>query len=376
MGATIFFSGEFAIAFLGVKKRLLYGIRIVSISGVVTFVLSLTCSYTIAIKCATFITVFGSFGLFLAGVIAWQKKNRLAPYYTIAWSIYLFFLIIGALRAFGLIPSNYWTYKSSHFGSATEVLFLAFALAYKYKLIINDRLNAQKELYQAQQEINLKLDKKVSERTVHLEKTINEKEVLIKEVHHRVKNNLQLVTSLLNLHIRKLTDKNAIVALEDSKRRVDVMADIHEQLYSDKSDLIDQNVDTYLERFIALIKESYVDRNVSIILLRKSKLSMSFDKTILLALIINEITNNSVKHGGDASNKIDISIDFKVTDSFAVLEIRNVGKLLPTDFSLEENGQLGTRIILALSKQLNAEYNLTNNENLTGVVNHLKIDLA
>jgi two-component sensor histidine kinase len=375
MGATTLFSAEFAVSFLNLKtnKKLHIFVRLVSIFGIAVVFASCFASYRIAIIMATLGTIIGSVILFLTGIISWSNKVKIAPFYTIAWSIYLFFLILGALRAFGLVSTNYYTYKSSHFGSALELIFLAFALAHKYKIINKEKIEIQEQLYNTKHQLTLKLEERVKERTDELQNALNDKDILLSEVHHRVKNNLQLITSLLNLHIRKLSDLNSKEVLTESKRRIEVMADLHEQLYAGNSDFNLLEVEDYLNRFILLIKQSHTGKDINIELDSHTESNISFDKTILLSLILNEIISNSIKHGfkNQTTGKISISIS-QLNKDFVINVIDN-GKGLPSSFSLNNNGALGTRIIEALSKQLNGEFNIKNRALPTkGVINNLK----
>ena len=372
MGLAALFSAEFAITFLDLKKKPKILVRTISAIGLITLILSLTSPYNIAIKSATFATLFGSLVLFSVGLHAWIRGQKIASYYTVAWSIYLFFLIMGALRAFGVLPSNFITYKSSHFGSLFEIVVLAYALAYKYKLINDEKVKYQEELNESQFQLNLRLDKKVNERTVELEKALDEKGLMMAEIHHRVKNNLQLITSMLNLHIRKLDDQSAIEALEESKRRIDVMSDLHEQLYSETSDLLNLNIEDYLERLIELVSKSYSETSITIKSTTKVDFSLSFDKTILLGLLMNEIISNSFKHGFKEKSKGLIQVELASLENQIEIRVTDNGTGLPSEFSAETHGSLGMRIINALAKQLGGSYRIENNEP-EGVQNTFRI---
>ncbi len=377
MGLTTLFAAEFTVAFLNFETKSIrsYLARFISLLGLITVMLAVFSNYGIAIKLASISAMFGVVVLLSLGIFSWVRKEKVASYYTIAYLVYFAFLFVGVLRAFGVIPSNFFTYKCAHFGSALELLILAFALAYKYKQINKEKLEMQEQLYSIEHELNMQLEERVQQRTNELEVALKDKGIMMSEIHHRVKNNLQLVTSMLNLHIRKLEDQNSKEALRDSKRRIEVMAELHEQLYSEDSDLVNLEFNQYLSRFINLIKAGYTDKKIDINFSNELELSLSFDKMILLALVLNEIINNSIKHGYKNKKEGVIHVSLTKEENQLVVEIGDNGAGLPEQFSVEKSGSLGLRIITTLTKQLKGDYQIANNKIAQGVNNIVRIGI-
>lgn len=128
-----------------------------------------------------------------------------------------------------------------------------------------------------------------------LKSSLKEKEVLLKEIHHRVKNNLQIISSLLRLQARYINDENTVDIFEDSQNRVRAMAMIHENLYQ-SNDLAKIEVSDYIQKLTNNLICSYgVEQNIKIHL-NIDKFSLKIDTAIPCGLIINELISNALKH--------------------------------------------------------------------------------
>ncbi len=185
-----------------------------------------------------------------------------------------------------------------------------------------------------------------------VERSLAEKETLLKEIHHRVKNNLQIITSILNLQIRKTTDLPTIEALKDSQNRVRSMALIHEHLYRDK-DLSHINLGNYLRSLGSGLFDTYEAANHDIRFdLNILDIFLDINTSIPLGLISNELITNSLKYAfvGKKSGKITVSASENPTTLTFIVADDGVG--MPPHITLKKQKSLGLRLVNSLTRQL------------------------
>jgi len=182
---------------------------------------------------------------------------------------------------------------------------------------------------------------------------LKEKELLIKEVHHRVKNNMQIIISLLKLQSDKINDKQVEIYFSEARNRIQSMALIHEFLYKkDKMDYM--QMDEYIKQLILEIQISYTQPNHIIeIHTDLDPIQLDFDTSIPLGLIINELVTNSYKHA--FPNKVgNIWVSFKKEENTYKLIVKDNGKGASEDFKEKMENSLGMELIHLLSNQINA----------------------
>lgn len=152
--------------------------------------------------------------------------------------------------------------------------------------------------------LNKSLESKVQQRTEELEKKIDQNELLVKEMHHRVKNNLQIISSILNLQKRHIDDESTVEALNLCVKRIKSMAIIHDSLYS-SVDHTEIRLDKYINDLVELYKtETPVQFNLNI-----DDTSLGLDNMVPIALVINELVANSCSHAFTNMESGEISID-------------------------------------------------------------------
>jgi PAS domain S-box-containing protein len=185
--------------------------------------------------------------------------------------------------------------------------------------------------------------------------SLREKEVLLKEIHHRVKNNMQVITSLLSLQSRTIGDGQALAVFQDSQNRVKSMALIHETLYQSK-DLSRINFAEYLQKLVAHVARSYRVRpdavriNVSV-----DDISLPIDTAVPCGLIINELASNSLKYAFPADAAGEVNITFAAAGARYVLRVSDTGVGLPAGFDPERGKSLGMKLVRMLTSQLGGE---------------------
>jgi two-component sensor histidine kinase len=192
-----------------------------------------------------------------------------------------------------------------------------------------------------------------------LEAAIEQKELLLKEVYHRVKNNLQVVTSLLNLQARGVTDAHVRRLLQDSADRVQSMALVHEQLYR-APDLARIDLAHYLERLGAYLMSVHrpTSLRVPVRVQADGGLTLDLERTVPCGLIVNELVSNAYKHayaGVAHDGRILVEARARANDGKLVLAVVDDGIGPPSDFDPARAASLGLRLVMTLAAQLDGD---------------------
>lgn len=184
-------------------------------------------------------------------------------------------------------------------------------------------------------------------------------ETLIRELHHRVKNNLQVVSSLLSLQGNRLEDEKARMAMEEGKTRVDAMAMIHQKLYMDK-ELAAVDIEEYLKNLSNSLANSfgYGVENVNT-RIHIPQRAMNIDMAVPIGLIVNELVTNAFKHAfkNISTPLITVSLEQK-EGKMVELKIADNGNGLQSSHELEKSGSFGMKLVETLVRQLNAEMHI------------------
>ncbi len=197
-----------------------------------------------------------------------------------------------------------------------------------------------------------------------VKRSLSEKEVLLKEIHHRVKNNLQIIHSMLNLQLPHIKDEQASNLFKESQNRIYSMALIHEKLYESES-LAKIDLAEYIRSLTANLLLSYgVTERTIRCKVRVEDVTLNIDTVVPCALIINELVSNSLKHafprsseGGGTRGEIGIDLRQDSDDKFT-LAVRDNGVGLPKDFALQQCESLGLKLVGILVKQLKGTIHL------------------
>ena len=199
-----------------------------------------------------------------------------------------------------------------------------------------------------------------------IRRSLKEKEALLKEVHHRVKNNLQIISSLLNLQASTIEDEAALTCLRESQNRVRLMAMIHEKLYQ-SDDLGKIDLADYIRDLSTHLLNSYgIDRNRIRLSVNMKNVSLQVDTAVSCGLIVNELISNSLKYAFPtlSSSEVDssqiatspkhtIEVEAKLTGSdYFSIHYRDNGIGIPEDFDIENATSLGLQLVNTLTEQL------------------------
>ncbi len=185
-----------------------------------------------------------------------------------------------------------------------------------------------------------------------LQASLREKEVLLKEIHHRVKNNLQIIASLLNLQAEYLADEGARTMLEEMNTRVRSIAAIHETLY-EAEDLSRIDFGRYLNNLAKDIASVYSDRSSRVnVTVNAKSVVLDITQAVPCGLIVNELLTNSFKHAFVPNQRGNIDVSFHCDGQVCVLGVADDGKGFPADLDPERAVSMGLQLLSLLVRQL------------------------
>ena len=198
-----------------------------------------------------------------------------------------------------------------------------------------------------------------------LQKSLKEKEILLKEIHHRVKNNMEIISSLLNMQAYKSDDKNFKEAMKESRSKIHAMALVHEFLYLGEN-LAFINVNEYIERLLDDIKELYISQNTHIkIDLNLDAMEFSINRCIQVGMLLHELCVNALKYAFKENRDNLLCIHMKLIEDKIHIKIRDNGDGLKDINSLEKSDSIGMQLIHSIVNfQLHGTIEFKNNKGL------------
>lgn len=297
------------------------------------------------------------FLLYMA-IRSWFIGHSQAKYYIIAMSIYIIGIIVMVLMINGVLENNHFTRYSVLYGSFIEVVVFSLLLAHRFYDIQNEKIEIQNELIEIKEKNESFLEKEIESRTKEVEGLLKDKEVLLKEVYHRVKNNFQLIVSILVLEKNKYETNKEKENFSLLINRIKSMSTVHQSLYD--LDTISQiNSHEYISKIVQDVKKIYFTKDVQIIE-NIELLDVQIEHAIPLGIIINEVLTNAIKHNLEDNKKLIITINFKSIDENIELIIKDSGKGFEYNKSKYKQN-LGINLIEQFSKKLpNSFFEYTN----------------
>jgi two-component sensor histidine kinase len=191
-----------------------------------------------------------------------------------------------------------------------------------------------------------------------LEKALKEKEMLLKEIHHRVKNNLMIISSLLELQSYYIKDKTDLDFFRESRTRADSMALIHEKLYQ-STDLKNIDFNDYISSLASDLLEVYTITPEKIKLkINAHNINLDINTAIPLGLITNELMSNSLKHAFPDNKTGTIALEILKTDDLYTFKVKDDGIGLPSDLDYKNPDSLGLELVNTLTMQIGGELEL------------------
>ena len=214
-------------------------------------------------------------------------------------------------------------------------------------------------------------DKQIAEE--NLKDSLKEKEVLLKEVHHRVKNNLQVISSILNLQSSYIEDEKIITILRESQDRIKTMSIIHESLYQ-ANDFSKINFSQYIVSLSKNLVLSYgnLDSFVETVF-EVDEVSLSLDLSIPCGLIINELVSNALKYAFKGREKGKINIILTLKNGIVTIKVSDNGVGMSKNINIKETNTLGLQLVTALVEQIEGELKIDYNKGTTFTVTFKQI---
>lgn len=227
-------------------------------------------------------------------------------------------------------------------------------LAACHDMSLEERINKSELERKVMEAVNERLKWEITEHHKledKLKEMVEEKEWLLKEVNHRVKNNLQIITSILNLQISQLQDEKIIPVMKEFQNRFYALSSIYSSLYqSDNKEEID--ISTYLKDLTNNLFISYSDPHKNITLGRTDRIFLEYSQAITCGLIVNELVSNSIKYAFPGNRKGEIKVSLRQTGQNIRLEVSDNGIGIQSTAEKSGHETLGLQLVESLVKQL------------------------
>lgn len=191
-----------------------------------------------------------------------------------------------------------------------------------------------------------------------IQKNLDEKEVLLKEIHHRVKNNLQFISSLLNLQSRHVSDQTTLKVLQDCKNRVNSMAMVHQRLYQEEN-LKGVYMPFFVTNLLESLHHSYrkdktrIEAEINI-----EPIHLDVDTAIPIGLILNELITNVFKYAFEGDSTGNITIGLESRADHLRLQVKDDGKGFPKNFELKNVKSFGLQLVESFAEKLGTKLNI------------------
>ncbi|MBS1659899.1 MAG: tetratricopeptide repeat protein [Bacteroidetes bacterium] len=211
-------------------------------------------------------------------------------------------------------------------------------------------------------------NKIVMEKNEQLQHLVSEKDWLVKEIHHRVKNNFHVVASLLEIQSSYLKNKEALSAIKESQNRIHSMSIIHQKLYQSET-LSTIHMPEYIYELVEFLRESYAIRDDVVFTLDIENMELNHGVAISLGLILNEAITNAIKYAFVHTGKGKISISLNhISEGWILLNVADNGQGLPADFKSKFGATMGMELLQGLTDDMGGNFSIETNNGT-----HIKI---
>ncbi len=368
-----YLSVRFTITYLSLEyyeKRISHYLFLLMRLFLGLLVLNFFLPYAFVAQVMTVLAMLSVITLFSVGIYIWYKyKTPSSTFFLLGWGILLVGAGTNVLQNLGFIPMNILTNYSAQLGALAELVILSLSLAYNYNILLK---KSEQNNY-ALEELTQTLEEQVAQRTTALTKSnqklqheISNKNILLKELYHRVKNNLQIISSLLSLQSMKIQDSQAKNILNEMTNRIKSISFIHEKLYQ-SDDLTHVEMQSYIESLGSELKSSLPSNDISFSIVCENIL-LDVETSVPIGIIINELVTNTIKYAFDQhTTENSIVIKLSTVDKRTYrLHISDNGK--GTDIASMQEG-FGFEVVQSIvSFQLKGSIESHNKNGITHII--------
>ena len=293
--------------------------------------------------------------LFIITIYSVVKKNRQGYFLLFGWIIFflsgmmMFLSSLGVYNFYDVIPYFIEIFL------VFEAIIFSIALSDRIKQLQKEKDTVQNSLINQQKTETKRLEKMVDDKTIALQSTLVEKEILLKELNHRVKNNMQTIISLIRLQRDEVKDKKIEEMFITIQNRINAMNQLHQLLYTQNQDLSSISPTEYFESIVSEIQQSTYSEDI--IVRYNIQAKVSTEQAVYCGLIVNELVTNCIKHAF-LVNKGEIEISYFSENNKNILVVRDNG----IGISKNANDSLGMTLIKSLVEMnLNGALKIENN---------------
>lgn len=293
----------------------------------------------------------------LLAIFAIKREVNQAKFYLVSFLIFVILMTLVSNLALGVASFNILTKYAFVVGSFLEISLFSLLLGVRFHMLKEKKIGSQRRLIYIKNEKSVYLECKIKLRTKQLSvaneklsEMIKEREMLLREIHHRVKNNLQVITALLWFQSKRSTSLEVKSALEESTDRILSISRIHELLYSVEN-VQKISSEAYFANLTSKLAQASGLKNDAIFLNIENRI-LSTDEGISLGIILNEAFTNAIKHFKDKKSHLILWIDFYSKNGRIIFLVRDNGD----GFSIEEKEEkdrLGIKLIKQMASKLN-----------------------
>jgi len=322
------------------------------------------------------LTLTAALYVLFVGICVIYKGFKPAWFFIIAWSILIFSIVQFNLSSLGVLPYFPITDHILKIGSVFEIVLLSLGLANRINVLKTEKETSQAQALQLISEKksivenqNIQLESMVAERTQKLEirnemisKKNEEKSIMMREIHHRVKNNLQMINSMVRIQSRYTDKENTENSLKEVERRIQTMALLHEKMYQ-SDNLVEINIKEYIQSILIDLLSIYNIDKKTTYKIKIIEFQYNTETILFLGLLINELLTNALKHSLKDKENGHITINLKpYNKGIHQLIITNSGRKIDIE-KFNNSKSLGQRLIKNFVKQLDGTLTIDNTTN-------------